>query len=73
MSNPPDELCPACIGTRALLLPTRDDIEEFPCPCCTRWGSGFPGLAIWHKHKRHWLIEPAEPNELAVYNGKPDL
>jgi hypothetical protein len=56
-----------------LLLPSRDDLDEFPCPCCVRWGQGFPGLAIWVKRRRHYIIAPSEPNELAEYIGKPDL
>lgn len=73
MSNPTGDLCPACLDTKMLLLPSREGVDEFPCPCCVRWGQGFPGLAIWVKHRRHYIIAPSKPNELAEYIGKPDL
>jgi hypothetical protein len=56
-----------------ILLPSVDDIDEFLCPCCTRWTDGFPGLAIRNGVRRHYIISPSEPNEFAIYNGAPDL
>lgn len=73
MSTPSTDICPACLNTRLLLLPRHTDVEEYPCPCCTKWTHGFPGLAMQVNHKRRFLIAPSQPNELAIYIGKPEL
>jgi len=61
--------CQACNGTGCRELPTRDGLEDWPCPVCQPWRTGFPGEYVMRGGRKIYIIEPAAPGAPAVYNG----
>jgi hypothetical protein len=62
--------CEMCDDNKVVILPTGDDVDLFPCPCCQAWPQGFGGLKIKVRGRIHWLILPSAPNECAIYQPR---